>query len=1304
MSGSSTTAIENSLISHRLDGSNFKTWKFQLNAILRAKDLEDVVNGTSAKPAVTDAAELKKWLQKDGMAISVLFASLNVDQSRLVLSCKSSKEIMDLLESIHNKKSDVKVMGLYEEYFAVKMMEDEKVAAYVSKVNNLAHELEEQGEKLTDNLKLCRIISGLSSKFSNFRTVWYNIAECRSMDTLLGKLQLEEDSMNKVERESVEAAFSATKFDKSKKKKKSKPDGKSKSTCFSCGEVGHWKKDCLSKGKQSNEKSSKESKGLAFSVIDTVLSARYDDVWIGDSGATQHLTMRKDWLTEFSTAGAQRGVKVANGDLLDVLGTGKVEIEVLVNNRWIKRYLENVRYAPKSSVNLFSIGQLTNKGYTAQFKGKHCIVVDSSNEIVATGMKHDDGLVRMIFRMPENRQLESCFAVTEHISSNSLQQWHRRLGHINIAQIKAMVKKNLVSGIDFTNERDFFCQECQVGKFKRSSHPLTEKRAIEKGECFHIDLCGPMEETGVGGAKYFMALKDEASTFRMVYFIAQKSEVDEKLGEFFDYVENFLNTKVKRIRSDNGTEFTGGSTQKVLSKRGIVMERIAPYTPQQNGMIERENRIIQESARTMLLSSGLNKSLWPEAVRTAVYVLNRSTNSRSPNVTPYEQWFGKKPQLGHLKVFGTIGYAHIPKIHRKKWDPKAKQVFLVGFEPTSKNFRLFDPESKKVFISCDVKFNENFIRSEYLTLAEDETVYDKTKEANEGDLHKPTEKSTTEGESSANDTNHVGDELLTDDDDESVETNEPRKLRQNPKQTDFYRADFALSAISIEPTTYQEAKNSSESNNWMKAIQDELDSLKENDTWDIVDKPSKCRVIGNKWVFKLKTPPNEEPKYKARLVAKGYSQSAGIDYKETFSPVVRYETVRSILAIAAIEDLEMTQFDVKTAFLNGDLEETIYMQVPDGIEHEPNKVCRLKRSLYGLKQASRAWNSKFVEFLRGCDMEQSQADSCLFYGQIDDSRVIVLLYVDDGLILSHSKKAIKSLVTKLSNEFKITLGNGEYYVGMEIKRDRKTKTITITQASYIERIVDKFCMSESNAISTPFDVGTVLTKSEEECELNYPYRQACGSLTYASIIARPDISYAVGEVSKFLENPNRSHINAVKRILRYLNHTKSLGITYGDSDKVSLIGYTDADYARDIDTRRSRTGYAFKIGNGLITWRSQRQETVALSTAEAEFMAVTEGTKEAIWLRQLLMDIGFEQKEATVMRVDNLSAIRLLQNPEFHHRTKHIDVRLFFVRELYRKGKIELEHVASKDQLADVFTKPLAKPIFESIIMRLGMN
>lgn len=1053
------------------------------------------------------------------------------------------------------------------------------------------------------------------------------------------------------------------------------------------------------------------------------MQADYNDVWIGDSGATKHLTFRKDWFIEFSTNGAQRGVKLANDQVLDVEGTGTIEIEAVVNGEWQWRRIENVRYAPKATVNLFSLGTLTSKGFNVLLTEKQCIVSDDkTKQLIATGMKDENNLIRMCFRTKSQGEIDSCLAVKEGGTSGSLQQWHRRLGHINIARIKSMVKNGLVSGVDLSDEKNFFCEECQFGKNHRSSHPLSEQRAFKKGECLHVDLCGPMETTGIDGSKYFLLFKDEASTFRVVYFIGNKSEVDKKFIDLLKLIENMSDVSVKRVRFDNGTEFINSNVKDILLKHGIVVEQISPYTPEQNGRIERENRTVVESARTMLLSSGLSKSLWPEAVRTAVHILNRTTNSRSSEMTPYEHWFGNKPQLNHLKVFGTVGYAHVPKIHRKKWDAKAKKVFLVGFEPTSKNFRLFDPEKRKVFIGCDVKFNENFVKSEYVIFRDDECdgSSEMSNENVAATTSAPATATTTTAQTATAPTT-VAPAAVTAPISATVKTvpttmaaakgGSPEKssgkregLREKPKQTEFYQADFALSSIFIEPTTYNEALNSSDSSKWMAAVQDELKSLEENGTWDIVNKPHNCNVIGCKWVFKLKTPPNEQPKYKARLVAKGYAQAAGIDYTDTFAPVVRYDTVRCVLSLAAIQDMEMVQFDVKTAFLNGNLQETIYMQIPEGIEHESNEVCRLKRSLYGLKQASRAWNLRFVNFLKQCGLEQSKADPCVFYGRIDDIEVIILLYVDDGLILSHRKEAIDTMVKHLSSEFKITLGNGKYYVGMEIERNREERTITITQASYIEKIVEKFGMSESKGISTPFDVGTILRKSEDESTANFPYRQACGSLMYAATVSRPDVAYAVGELSKFMEKPNQSHVNAAKRVFRYLNHTKHIGITYGDSDTgTTLIGYTDADYARDIDTRRSTTGYAFKIGNGIITWRSQRQKTIALSTTEAEFMAICDGAKEAIWLRQLLKDIGCEQREATTLMIDNMSAIRLVQNPELHHRTKHIDIRLFFVRDVYQEGTIDVKHVESGNQLADAFTKPLATAAFQSNVMRLGM-
>lgn len=419
---------------------------------------------------------------------------------------------------------------------------------------------------------------------------------------------------------------------------------------------------------------------------------------------------------------------------------------------------------------------------------------------------------------------------------------------------------------------------------------------------------------------------------------------------------------------------------------------------------------------------------------------------------------------------------------------------------------------------------------------------------------------------------------------------------------------------------------------------------------------------------------------------------------------MRYDSVRVVLSIAAIFDMEITQFDVKTAFLNGTLEEIIYMKVPEGVKHKDGQVCRLKRSLYGLKQSSRVWNSRFVDFIKDCNLEQSLSDPCVFYGEICGEKVILLLYVDDGLLLSRSQKAIDTLIEKLRNEFKITLGKANYYVGIEISRNRNENTISISQGAYIDRIIRKFNMENSNSISTPADIGTFLTStSDSDCAVKFPYRRACGSLTFAATVSRPDISYAVGEVSRFMENPSQMHVNAVKRIFRYLIRTKQMSITYG-SNTCDLIGYTDADHARDPETSRSITGYAFMLGNGIVTWKSEKQSHVTLATAESEYVALCEGTKEAIWLQNLLDDLGFGQSNGTKIFCDNLSTVRWVKNPQHHHKTKHINKKLHFVREKLRDGDVRIDHISGENQLADVFTKPLSAMKFNSNIVRLGLE
>lgn len=305
--------------------------------------------------------------------------------------------------------------------------------------------------------------------------------------------------------------------------------------------------------------------------------------------------------------------------------------------------------------------------------------------------------------------------------------------------------------------------------------------------------------------------------------------------------------------------------------------------------------------------------------------------------------------------------------------------------------------------------------------------------------------------------------------------------------------------------------------------------LSKNSTWELVKRPKNRNVVGCRWVYKLKPNPSG-PIFKAQLVAKGFSQREGIDYGETFSPVVRYDSILTILSIAAAEDLEMMQFDVKTAFLNGDLDEEIFMEAPKGLNmEEENMVCRLKKSLYGLKQASRLWNKKFTKFLSAFKMVQSKADPCVFSGHINGVRVVLLLYVDDGLVLSKDKNTIETVMNYLSDNFEMTRGSIGHYVGMEIHRNREKRTIFINQSAYIKKVVEKSNMKDSKHISTPADSYAILNKSCEEGSVEFPYRQAIGSLMFAAIVTRPDISYAVGEVSRYMDNPKPPHSRVKSR-------------------------------------------------------------------------------------------------------------------------------------------------------------------------------
>jgi hypothetical protein len=462
----------------------------------------------------------------------------------------------------------------------------------------------------------------------------------------------------------------------------------------------------------------------------------------------------------------------------------------------------------------------------------------------------------------------------------------------------------------------------------------------------------------------------------------------------------------------------------------------------------------------------------------------------------------------------------------------------------------------------------------------------------------------------------------------------------------------------------------------------------------LVHLPANKKPIAVKWIYKLKFHPDGSiSKYKARLVAKGFLQKPGIDFTEIFAPVARIETVRLVVAIANHFDWEIAQLDVKSAFLNGKLEEEVYIEQPQGFVAKGKEDCVLKldKALYGLKQAPRAWNLRIDEFLSKNGYSKCTVEHGIYVKGTSHNRLcIVCLYVDDLLITGSSKEEIDKLTKLLSSEFDMTnLGSLKYFLGLEF-----TKTscgILIHQKKYVSDILKRFNMVNCNPANTPMETASSLNEDNEGKSVNSThYKQIVGSLRYACN-SRPDICHSVGIVSRFMQSPKLSHMQAVKRILRYLQGTIDYGVLYtkAEEDQKRLIGYCDSDWSGDKVERKSTMGYVFTLFNCPISWSSKKQTVVALSTCEAEYISACNAACQGIWLQSLLQEMKIDVDHEVELMIDNKSAINLAKNPIAHGRSKHIETKFHFLRDQVTKGKIKLSYCNTNDQMADVLTKPL---------------
>ncbi|CAA7024341.1 unnamed protein product [Microthlaspi erraticum] len=507
----------------------------------------------------------------------------------------------------------------------------------------------------------------------------------------------------------------------------------------------------------------------------------------------------------------------------------------------------------------------------------------------------------------------------------------------------------------------------------------------------------------------------------------------------------------------------------------------------------------------------------------------------------------------------------------------------------------------------------------------------------------------------------------------------------------------------VVPTSVAEALRDPR---WRAAMCEEIDNHIREHTWDLISSTVAENIVGSKWIFTIKRHANGAiSKFKARLVAKGFNQRPGIDYHETFSPVIKPSTIRLVLSVSVSKNWQIRQFDVNHAFLQGKLDDEVYMTQPPGFvnKDEPQAVCKLRKAIYGLKQTPQAWYNELRTFLLQYGFVNSLADASLFIYNNNGVLLYMLVYVDDIILTGNSQPHLDKFITSLSNRFSLKdLGTLSYFLGMEAQY--LPDGLLLTQRRYIADLLHKNNMTDCKSVPTPMCPNTKLTLTSGD-QLKDPsqYRALVGSLQYLSL-TRPDVSYAVNKLSQFMHKPTDIHWSAVKRILRYLSGTQSQGIFYSKTNAPSLHAYTDADWGGDKYDYISTGAYIVYYGKHPIAWSSKKQKGVSRSSTEAEYRAVTEAVSEVIWIKSLLTEMGITPSPTPPVYCDNIGATYLAANPVFHSRMKHLALDYHFVRNLVQSRQVQVAHVTSADQLADTLIKPLPRSRFQQLAVKIGLT
>ncbi|KAK9055823.1 hypothetical protein SSX86_026908 [Deinandra increscens subsp. villosa] len=1378
----------------KLEASTYLVWRNQLLPILTFANLLPHIDGSASAPpsesvdstgkTVTNP-DLKQWMDDENQTIIILNTSLSKEAAALTVGLKSAREIWLALETAYGNPS-VERIQLLRDSLRQMTKGDRSVADYGREFKSVSDQLAAVGQPVTASELNHWFVSGLGPAFLPFSTT----AGALYPSATLSDLQTKAESFELMSRAisglnpSSPVAFAAQNTQPSPPPQSQNPSPNSNRSgkqyrnngssnrnrgnrnpdrnsdpCQWCGIPGHKANVCrkllrvvnsTKSGGSSNKSTTVDEDAVAKAFAaqcNTGSSDTSDADWYVDSGASDHMSGVKHSLFNLKTIPGNSRVTFGNGKSLPVSHKG----DTLLHNN-IK--LNDILVVPNIHKNLLSVSQLTKTNdVDVLFSHPMFYIQDRLTRKVLAQGKCEDGLYVLTNK-------NKAFVASTSTPKASFEEWHARLGHASFDVIKNLQSHGVIS-LTSLLPKPTICSPCQMAKAHKLPFNNNDKRALEPLDLVHCDLWGPSPVTSLHNYRYYAAFIDDHSRFCWFYPLKSKTEFYDALVIFLKFVQTQLSRKLKVFQSDGGTEFVNQKVQKLFEENGTFHRISCPYTPQQNGRVERKHRHIVETGLTMLFHAKLNINLWVEAFSSAVFIINRIPSKILEGNSPFEVLFKYKPDYNMFKPFGCRVYPLLRPYAGHKLAPRSIPCIFLGYSTKHKGFKCLDPISQRTYITRHARFDEHlfpqtsntppttlnsidittFIDCPNISYPTDSSPPSSPPEPNTSTKAQttpcvlcPTQPTSSKAQSAENQTNPnqaqpIDSPPTTPPSSSSTSVSSPSispiptppppppPLNSHPMQTRAksgifkpkYKANFVHSSplhqalfSSSDPKTVTSALKREE---WKEAMRTELQALHKNKTWSLVPRPTNRNIVGCKWLFRTKYRSDGSiDRHKARLVAQGFSQVPGVDFSHTFSPVVKAATVRIVLTLAVTNKWHMHQLDVNNAFLHGKLNETIYMEQPHGFvdASKPNHVCKLNKALYGLKQAPRAWFHRLSIFLKSYGFVCSQADPSLFIFNRNSCLMYLLVYVDDLILTGNQRHSLDAFINTLHDEFSIKdLGDINYFLGLEATHS--PDGLFLSQTKYAKEILTRANMMDAKPAHTPLGVNTSLTSEGESFHDPTFYRSIVGALQYLTI-TRPDLSFAVNQVSQYLQHPTIIHFQEVKRILRYLKGTVHLGLHFNRPGKTSIVGFSDADWARCLETRRSTYGYSIFLGGNLVSWSAKKQPTVSRSSCESEYRAMANTAAEIVWITHLLRELHALPPDRPTLLCDNQSALFLTQNPVAHKRAKHIDLDYHFIRELVASGKLVTKFIPTKLQVADIFTKCLPRPQFEHFrsCLRLG--